>query len=115
MKTSTYLRNGWTLRAVAGPIPSHLQNVTVPATVPGSVHTDLLTAGAIVDPYLDENEAALRWTHDVTWRYERTLHAAPADTDERVEVVFEGLDTIAAITLDGVDLGHTVNMHRSYR
>lgn len=41
MKTSTYLHNGWTSRPIAGPIPSHLRDGTVPATVPGSVRTDL--------------------------------------------------------------------------
>ena len=33
----------------------------MPATVPGSVHTDLLAAGCIPDPYLDDNERLLAW------------------------------------------------------
>ena len=33
----------------------------VPATVPGTVHTDLMAAGCIPDPYLDDNERLLSW------------------------------------------------------
>ena len=47
------LHDGWT---VAGADVCDL-----PATVPGCVHTDLLAAGRIDDPYLDENETALAW------------------------------------------------------
>jgi beta-mannosidase len=46
----TPLGQAWTLTTPEGAIP---------ATVPGCVHTDLLAAGRIPDPYLDTNEAEL--------------------------------------------------------
>ena len=46
---------------------------TYPADVPGCVHTDLMTAGVIPDPYLDGNEEALRWMYDIDWRYAAAL------------------------------------------
>jgi beta-mannosidase len=50
------LHDGWTLRPVAGTVPDEVAAAGgVPATVPGSVHTDLLAAGLIPDPYLDTN------------------------------------------------------------
>ncbi len=59
------LDRGWTVRAMAGPVPAHLTGALVdgcvPATVPGVVHLDLLSAGLIPDPYLDVNEALLAW------------------------------------------------------
>src|SRR3546814_20444905 len=33
----------------------------IPATVPGVVHTDLLTAGLITDPFVDDAESTLQW------------------------------------------------------
>ncbi len=111
----TSLHDGWTVRPIAGDLPGHLHHGTVPAQVPGTVHTDLFAAGMIADPYLDENEVALGWIHDVTWRYEQTLQCAPPETGERVDLVFEGLDTVATISLDGAEIGRTANMHRSYR
>ncbi|WP_282947984.1 glycoside hydrolase family 2 protein [Cellulomonas endometrii] len=87
----------------------------VPAAVPGCVHTDLLAAGLIPDPYLDANEAALRWLHDTDWTYERALTLAPASPGERVDLVLDGVDTVGTVALGGRVLGSTANMHRSYR
>ncbi|GIF15578.1 beta-mannosidase [Actinoplanes teichomyceticus] len=96
-------------------MPDGIAAVPVPATVPGTVHTDLLAAELIPDPYLGENEAALVWFHRSSWLYETALQAAPAAPGERVDLVFDGLDTVATITLDGAELGRTANMHRGYR
>lgn len=111
----TTLDQGWTLRAVSGPVPESIAGQVVPAHVPGTVHTDLLTAGLIVNPYVDLAETELAWMHRVDWRYERPLTIEPAADDERVDLVLEGLDTVATITLGGVEVARTANMHRSYR
>jgi beta-mannosidase len=52
----------WSLRRdPAGQLPSTLSdhNFPVPATVPGCVHTDLLNAGLIPDPFFADNEVKL--------------------------------------------------------
>ncbi|NUR63285.1 MAG: glycoside hydrolase family 2 protein [Catenulispora sp.] len=110
----------WTVRAVGGAAPEHLIGVAVPATVPGSVHLDLLAAGVIPDPYLDENEAALAWIGRTDWHYETTLEWDGADTgggtDGRgVDLVALGLDTVAVVRLNGTVVGESANMHRSHR
>ena len=61
----TDLRTGWTVRAVGGDPAGRVPEI-YPAEVPGCVHTDLMAAGVIPDPYLDGNEAAL--TMDVRHR-----------------------------------------------
>jgi beta-mannosidase len=111
----TTLHDGWTLRATAGPVPAEIVARELAATVPGCVHTDLLAAGLIPDPYLDAHEGDLIWMHTTDWRFSRPLRIAPAGADERVDLVFEGLDTVAAVLLGEVELGRTANMHRSYR
>lgn len=120
------LHDGWRLSASSGPVPAHLADVTVPAQVPGSAHLDLLAAGLIPDPYLDRAEEELAWAHRTGWRYTLTFDAdieagdvgAGADVPaahERVELAFDGLDTLATVELNGQRLGETANMHRSYR
>ncbi|MEV4517848.1 glycoside hydrolase family 2 protein [Dactylosporangium sp. NPDC049525] len=108
MRLSMYraLHDGWTLsgRDLAG----------VPAAVPGSVHTDLLAAGLIADPYLDDNETRLGWIGRTDWTYTTTFRWTPAGFD-RVDLVFDGLDTVAAVELNGTVTGRTANMHRRYR
>ena len=86
----------------------------IPATVPGCVHTDLLDAGLIPDPFLDDNESLLAWIGLVDWTYRTSFAWAPEGAD-RVDLSFAGLDTVARVTLNGTVLGETANQHRSYR
>jgi beta-mannosidase len=116
-KQSTSLNRDWTVRLVDGPAPpgqADRLKETVPATVPGCVHADLLDAGLIPDPYLDRNELDVAWVGRSGWRYDRELPAVP-EGFERTDLVFEGLDTVATVVLDGRELGSTRNMHRTYR
>ena len=117
------LGTGWTVRASAGDRSGRVPG-TYPAEVPGCVHTDLMAAGVIPDPYLDGNEAALRWMYDIDWRYAARLDAdvldlRPPGPGERIDLVFDGIDTVGTVRLgegpDKIELGRTYNMHRSYR
>src|SRR6266545_4493172 len=64
------LHQGWTVTAAGGPVPAHVVGREYPAVVPGVVHTDLLAAGAIPDPYIGTNEHTLAWIGRSRWRYE---------------------------------------------
>ncbi|MBG0827143.1 glycoside hydrolase family 2 protein [Planomonospora sp. ID67723] len=110
MSTYRPLHDGWTLTAVS----EDVQITGVPAAVPGCVHTDLLTAGLIEDPYLDDNENRLTWIGRTDWVYE-TAFTWAGDGHEHTDLVCEGLDTVAKVVLNGVEVGDTANQHRSYR
>jgi beta-mannosidase len=107
------LHNGWTVTAVGGAVPEGLVGVRLPATVPGSVHLDLMAAGVIPDPYLDENELKVGWVGRVDWRYETVFdwEGEGFETD----LVALGLDTVATLELNDSVIARTSNMHRSYR
>lgn len=107
------LADGWTLTLINGPAPEWGGTAFVPAAVPGTVHTDLLEAHLIPDPYLDSNEASLAWIGLCDWRYETTF--VWDDELDAAELVFEGIDTVATVRLNGVVIAETRNMHRSYR
>ena len=110
------LADGWTVTATAGPVPDAvLAAGPLAAEVPGSVHTDLLDAGLIPDPYLDAHEGSVRWFHGTDWRYERALTLEPAAAGERVDLVLDGVDTVGTVALGGRVLGTSANMHRSSR
>ncbi|WP_434810535.1 glycoside hydrolase family 2 protein [Microbacterium sp. bgisy189] len=106
------LHTGWSVRAAGG--PTQIEQ-TVPATVPGVVHLDLLAAGLIPDPYLDDNESALAWIGLVDWTYETSFEITEADRAERMQLVFDGIDTVATVLLDGSPIAEVANQHRSYR
>ncbi|WP_406262095.1 glycoside hydrolase family 2 protein [Streptomyces chartreusis] len=107
MLQATPLTEGWILRHPDGAAAS------LPAAVPGCVHTDLLAAGVIPDPFLGRAETEVAWVGRRDWTYETDLDAASAH--EQTDLVFDGLDTVAEILLDGRVLGRVRNMHRSYR
>ena len=109
------LHDDWTLRALPhGDLPDHVGQRDIPATVPGCVHTDLLTEGLIPDPMVGSNEQLVSWVGETDWLYSRGF-ALDLASYERVDLVCQGLDTVAEITLNGAPVGATANMHRSYR
>uniref|UniRef100_A0A669QB31 Beta-mannosidase n=1 Tax=Phasianus colchicus TaxID=9054 RepID=A0A669QB31_PHACC len=83
--------------------------------VPGCVHTALLRRGLIQDPYNRFNDVLYRWISLDNWTYSRTFKT-PFDVRkwQKVNLVFEGVDTVAHILLNNVTLGRTNNMFNRY-
>jgi len=108
------LPTNWTVRAVSNleEVPSEIQNLDIPAVVPGCVHLDLLRENLIPDPYLGMNETLVQWIGRTDWEYTTTFSVSPEALDEeRVDLVCEGLDTVATIWVNGVEVGRSENMH----
>lgn len=108
-KTVVTLREEWKFREAG-------KGAWRAATVPGCVHTDLLSNGVIGDPFYRDNEKKLQWIGKTDWEYETTFRVAPETVARRhVELVFEGLDTYATVTLNGVPALAADNMFRVWR
>jgi len=100
--------------ATTGSEPADIVNADwINAVVPGGVHESLLAARRIEHPYYDRNEQSIRWIEERDWWY-RCEFAGPGAlaSDERVRLVFHGLDTVADVWLNGEHLGHHENMFR---
>ncbi|HHX44797.1 MAG TPA: hypothetical protein GX714_12550 [Chloroflexi bacterium] len=102
------LNGVWELRAAG-------EEECIPATVPGCVHTDLLAAGRIADPYYRDNELQLQWISETDWVYSRPFRVTE-DLLARDCVMLrcEGLDTLATVRLNGQLVGTTDNMFRTW-
>ncbi|XP_033369779.1 beta-mannosidase isoform X2 [Parus major] len=102
------LRGSWRLRSGNG-------SVSLRAEVPGCVHTALLRRGLIQDPYYRFNDVMYRWISLDNWTYSRTFKT-PFDVRkwQKVNLVFDGVDTVAQILLNNVTLGTTDNMFNRY-
>jgi len=87
-----------------------------PATVPGCVHTDLRRLDLIPDPFWADNEAGLQWIEERDWEY-RTFFQLPVGLLESrlVELVADGLDTVATVWLNGRKVARTENMFVGHR
>jgi beta-mannosidase len=87
----------------------------LPASVPGGVHTDLLALGRIPDPFVADNEKRVQWVAESGWVYRHRFGCSPELlTEEKIFLVCDGLDTLATVTLNGHELGHTDNMFRRH-
>lgn len=87
-----------------------------PAEVPGVVHLDLLRNELIPDPYYRNNEKELQWIEKKDWIYELTFNVDTALLrHEHIEIVFEGLDTYAEVSLNENRILSADNMFRSWR
>ncbi len=110
------LHDGWTVRPVAGPVPDEVAEAgPVPATVPGSVHTDLLAAGLHPRPLPRRQRAAARLDRAAptgATRRPSSGHPVAAIASSSSST---GLDTVATVDLNGDVVARTANMHRTYR
>ena len=87
----------------------------LPATVPGCIHTDLLAAKKIPDPFYGDNEKKVQWVGEANWIYRRSFDVTPGLlARDHVTLKCEGLDTLAAIGLNGTQVAQTDNMFRTY-
>src|SRR5665213_715860 len=109
MRVVPLAASSWRFRDCSG-------SAWLPATVPGCVHTDLRRAGAIPDPRRGTNEAELQWIDERDWEYSAEFTADPRLLGEDVvELVADGLDTIASVRLNGALVARTENMFIGFR
>ena len=85
----------------------------VEGTVPGSVYSFLYLDNALLpDPYYRDNEELYLALMEHEYTFIKTFSAAPKDLP--VSLVFEGLDTLCSVYLNGNKLADTDNMHLRY-
>jgi len=86
------------------------------ATVPGTVHTDLMANNVIDDPYYRLNELDLQWIDKEDWEYKTTFTADKNMLNrDRVELDFKGLDTYADVFLNDEQILAANNMFREWQ
>lgn len=103
------LNEGWRFR-------QGRSEIWYPATVPGTVHTDLMDNEIIEDPFFRLNERGVQWVDKEDWMYECTLTPTAEELASNNQIlVFNGLDTYADVYLNGKSILNSNNMHRTWR
>ncbi len=88
----------------------------MPATVPGTVHNDLLANGVIDDPHYRMNENSVQWIEDEAWEYRTTFDVtAEMLLHNNIILDFKGLDTYARVTLNGEEILNADNMFINWK
>jgi len=83
---------------------------SIPASVPGNVELDLVRAGLLDDPSKGNRIYDLRKWEPMQWWYGTRFKSPPRSGNGRVLLVFEGLDCIGTVWLNGEAIGHAENM-----
>jgi len=103
------LNGEWNLSSLSG-------RYAAPIRIPGDSHSALLEAGLIDDPYWADNESKLQALNYEDWVLTREFEADDALlAQDCIELCFEGLDTIATVSLNGKPVGTADNMFRLHR
>ncbi len=83
---------------------------TLPAVVPGNVELDLVRAGVLPELSYANHIYLLRAYEGHQWWYRRAFPTPDHAGGERVELVFEGLDCLAEVFVNGASVGAADNM-----
>ncbi|MBS1816087.1 MAG: glycoside hydrolase family 2 protein [Acidobacteria bacterium] len=114
-QTNISLDGTWQFRAIAAPEHASAEQWHK-ANVPGAVQTDLMANSLLADPFTDTNESKAQWVGDTDWRYARDFNVtADVLRNTHVELVFNGLDTLADVTVNGTAVLKADNMFRTWR
>ena len=120
MSKKYYLHDNWSVKVTSSPqgekdFPGKKLKNWIPAEVPGTIHTDLLNADIIDNPFKERNEFNYNWITRSAWTY-RTEFKYPEGLSRSsiIKLVFEGLDTAADIFLNHKLIGRTENMFVKY-
>ena len=106
--TSRVLDQNWSFKALE-------DSSWLRASVPGTIHTDLMANGIIEDPYYRLNERKVQWVDKKDWVYQCAFEISAEEfVRHHHELQFEGLDTYASVYINDRLILQSSNMHRSY-
>ncbi len=81
--------------------------------MPGTIHFHLQKLGKIPDPFYSRNELDLQWVDGQDWELRKKFTVTREDcARRRCQLVFDGIDTIAEVFLNGKTVGKSANMFR---
>ncbi|NQZ29763.1 MAG: glycoside hydrolase family 2 protein [Oceanospirillaceae bacterium] len=95
---SSLLNSHWTLRQTG-------TDQCIDFKLPGDIHSALLSAGKIPDPYWRDTELSIDWIHESNWISETNFEAI-IEPGGRYTLSFAVIDCHARISLNGIELGY---------
>ncbi len=86
-----------------------------PASVPGTVQTDLLDLGKIPNPFIGSNEDSIQWVSKKNWFYKKRFLLTDKSLRKKKHIlIFEGLDTYVKVYLNDSLILKANNAFRSW-
>ncbi|MFK7992613.1 MAG: glycoside hydrolase family 2 protein [Granulosicoccus sp.] len=113
------LNNGWIL----APSPDDViaknklpltQTGAVPFDVPGDVHSALLAAKLIDEPYYRDNEFVVDWVNQTAWVLTRQFEFDVVSSGHHAVLTIDNIDCIARVSVNDICVGDTDNQFVRY-
>jgi beta-galactosidase/beta-glucuronidase len=85
---------------------------------PSEIHLELLSRKLLLDYNVGQNERKIQWVGRSDWEYRCTFptpDGAVSSGHKHVELIFEGLDTFATVTLNGEEIAKSDNQFIPFR
>ncbi|KAJ5805070.1 hypothetical protein N7474_010957 [Penicillium riverlandense] len=108
---------GWKFKQASNLNNSTASSFLPVAQFPTVAHIDLLHHELIPDPYIDSNETKCLWVNEADWTYctSEVPNLNLSNPNEHAVLVFEGLDTVVGVCLNGEHILASKNMHLAHR
>jgi len=100
--TDLPLHDGWTLLHPA-------RDITLPVELPFDVHSRLIAAGIIDDPYWRDRELELDWVHAEEWTLVRELEIGSDELSGHWTLSLERLDCCTSVRINDTLVGETAS------
>lgn len=91
------------------------ERIFIDAEVPGDIHLDLERVELVEDRNIGLNAQNQRWVEEQIWVYRRCFDAPSVSIGKRAWLVFDALDLVADIYLNGEKIGSHANVFTPYR
>ncbi|MCE0559284.1 glycoside hydrolase family 2 protein [Motilimonas sp. E26] len=95
MKRNITLAGTWCLSSDSS------RNISCDIGIPGDIHSALLLANEIPDPYVSKNESQVQWVAQTPWQIKRSFFISESELNQAaLELWLESLDTIATVSIN---------------
>ncbi len=113
------IAEAWTVECTAcsgAAVPAGVIGMRFASEVPGCVHYDLIRAGVLVPVDEGDGEAQQVWVGYADWLWRGTIEvSAELLAEDCCELVFASIDTIACVTVNGIEVGTAANQFVQHR
>ncbi|MCR5178828.1 MAG: glycoside hydrolase family 2 protein [Lachnospiraceae bacterium] len=115
LKKKIELNDNWTLE-VRNTLLNMKPGETLRTSLPASVYNTLIENDLMGEPTVGEREFEALELMKGEFIFETTFDLdIETLSSDALSLVFYGIDTLADVVLNGIELGHTDNMHRTWR
>lgn len=116
MSAIKFLHSDWVFTQVGGGQGTRCGEWLPVTEFPTTVHVELLKLKRIPDPFLGMNEWEVQWVGESDWTFKNNFTITNAELAAcHVDLIFEGLDTYATVTLNDREILGTENQFVTHR